>query len=51
LTKDEVSLWANLQAQTQAGIKSELLKSLHEEQNKRIAGKVGDTVSELAAGV
>ena len=51
LTKDEVSLWANLQPQTQAGIKGELLKSLHEEQNKRIAGKVGDTVSELAAGV
>ena len=30
LTKDEVSLWANLQAQTQDGIKGELLKSIQE---------------------
>lgn len=51
LTKDEVSLWANLQAQTQDGIKGELLKSLQEETTKSITRKVCDTVCELAAGI
>lgn len=51
LTKDEVSLWANLQAQTQDGIKGELLKSLQEETVKSITHKVCDTVCELAAGI
>ena len=51
LTKDEVSLWANLQAQTQDGIKGELLKSLQEEGTKSITRKVCDTVCELAAGI
>ena len=40
LTKDEVSLWANLQSQTQDGIKGELLKSMQEETQKTIARKV-----------
>ena len=51
LTKDEVSLWANLQAQTQDGIKGELLKSIQEESVKSITRKVCDTVCELAAGI
>lgn len=51
LTKDEVSLWSNLQAQTQDGIKGELLKSLQEETTKSITHKVCDTVCELAAGI
>ena len=51
LTKDEVSLWANLQAQTQEGIKGELLKSLQEESAKSIVRKVRDVVCELAAGI
>jgi hypothetical protein len=51
LTKDEVSLWANLQLQTQDGVKSELLKSLTEEGTKSITRKVCDIVCELAAGI
>ena len=51
LTKDEVSVWANLQAQTQEGIKGELLKSLQEESAKSIVRKVRDVVCELAAGI
>ena len=41
----------NLQAQTQDGIKGELLKSLQEETVKSITRKVCDTVCELAAGI
>lgn len=51
LTKDEVSLWANLQQQTQDGVKGELLKSLQEESVKSIVRKVCDIICELAAGI
>ena len=44
LTKDEVSLWANLQQQTQDGVKGELLKSLQEESVKSIVRKVCDII-------
>ena len=51
LTKDEVSLWANLQQQTQDGVKGELLKLLQEEQARSIVRKACDTICELAAGI
>ena len=51
LTKDEVSLWANLQQQTQDGVKGELLKVLQEESVRSIVRKACDTVCELAAGI
>ena len=51
LTKDEVSLWANLQQQTQDGVKGELLKVLQEEQTRSIVRKACDTICELAAGI
>ena len=51
LTKDEVSLWANLQQQTQDGIKGELLKVLQEESARSIVRKACDTICELAAGI
>ena len=51
LTKDEVSLWANLQQQTQDGVKGELLKLLQEESARSIVRKACDTICELAAGI
>ena len=51
LTKDEVSLWANLQQQTQDGVKGELLKLLQEESTRSIVRKACDTICELAAGI
>lgn len=51
ITKDSVSLWPQLNPNTQASVKSELLACVHREPTKAIWKKLCDTIAELAAGI
>ncbi|KAJ7541709.1 hypothetical protein O6H91_10G072300 [Diphasiastrum complanatum] len=51
ITKDDVSLWPQLNASVQTTVKAQLLICVQREEGKSILKKLCDTVAELAAGI